>query len=183
MKEIWKDIEGYENFYQVSNHGKVKSLDRTITNKLGVNQKLKGKELRRTPNNKGYYTVCLCVKSKLKTFLVSRFVAKAFVSNPKSFKVVDHIDDNPKNNNYKNLRWCTQSFNIQKSHDLGRSPAVCGEAHRSAKLNDMKVLTILTLLKNGKTVTELAEEYGVTYSSIAGIKNGLYWKHVTKGLL
>tara|TARA_R110000851_G_scaffold298994_5_gene454801 strand:+ start:39 stop:590 length:552 start_codon:yes stop_codon:yes gene_type:complete len=183
MEEIWKDIENYEGFYQVSNLGKVRSLDRSVTGKDGIIQKLKGRNLKGAFNNKGYPTCCLCRNAILKTVLISRLVAKSFVDNPNMLPVVDHIDDKPKNNNYKNLRWCTQSFNIQKSHDLGRSPAVCGEAHRSAKLNDMKVLTILTLLKNGKTVTELAKEYGVTYSSIAGIKNGLYWKHVTKGLL
>ena len=107
MEEFWKDIQGYEGKYQVSNLGNVKSL----------NYKNSGKEriLKYGINTKGYLNVCLCYlrKNKLsKTFAVHRLVAQAFIENPGNLPQVNHIDENIRNNCVSNLEWCTAEYNI-----------------------------------------------------------------------
>ena len=114
--EIWKDIiierngevYDYTGLYQVSNYGRVKSLDRL--NASG--HRLKGKVLKPKINNKGYLNVSLCKNGKVKIFLVHRLVATAFIPNPDNLPVANHLDENPSNCNVDNIEWCTQKHNI-----------------------------------------------------------------------
>lgn len=102
MEEIWKDIEGYEGLYQVSNLGNVKSLgnDRTRKDKI-----LK-------PGGKKYLQVVLTKNKETRMFLVHRLVANAFIQNPNNLPDVNHIDENPKNNTFENLEFCDRKYNI-----------------------------------------------------------------------
>lgn len=100
--EIWKDIEGYEGLYQVSNSGKVKSLQRilykpTAKYKTTVN----GRILRHGYNRKGYPVVGLSKNNKLKTFPIHRLVAKSFLGM--TTENVNHLDFDKTNNNISNL--------------------------------------------------------------------------------
>lgn len=101
MEEEWKDIEGYENRYQVSNLGRVKSLKSNIIMKQNLNKKY------------NRYSIMLWKNGKSKRFWVARLVAKAFVFNPNSdiFTQVNHKDENKTNNNSDNLEWCTVAYN------------------------------------------------------------------------
>lgn len=103
MKEIWKDIEGYEGCYQVSNFGNVKSLNYMHTGKEQI-LKLKTKK-------SGYLQVNLCKDGKIKTYTIHRLVAKAFVENPDNLPQVNHIDEDKTNNRFDNLEWCDQKYN------------------------------------------------------------------------
>ena len=118
--EIWKDIKfidtdgkeyDYSSIYQVSNLGRVRSLDRINSN----GRKLKGKIMERKPNKDGYMKVGLSKNGKVKTFQVHRLVAIAFIPNPNNYPVVNHRDENPSNCNVDNLEWCTQEYNVQYS--------------------------------------------------------------------
>lgn len=108
--EIWKDIEGYEGKYQVSNLGNVRSL-------RFRNQNF-SKDLTQKTNNKGYKVVNLTDNSKNKPALVHRLVAMAFIDNPNNFPVVNHKDENPQNNHVDNLEWCTYSYNTIYSMNI-----------------------------------------------------------------
>ena len=113
MKEIWKDIEGYEGLYQVSNLGYVRSLDKikeVINNNKKYLKTIKGKELKCSFHD-GYRTVGLIKDGKVKTTYIHRLVATAFVKNPNNYNVVNHIDEDKSNNYYKNLEWCTYQYN------------------------------------------------------------------------
>lgn len=112
MSEIWKDITGYENLYMVSSAGRIKSVDRYVKNRNGVALK-KGKILAPAKIDKTQYLkVSLWKNNKQKTFLVHRLVAEAFLEKNSEKTQVNHIDENPQNNNVENLEWCTPSYNV-----------------------------------------------------------------------
>lgn len=126
MVEEWRDIAGYEGLYQVSNLGRVRSLER----KNCVGKRIRERVLGTYYDTKGYAFVHLFKtiqegKSKKRTVRVHRLVADAFIPNLESKPEIDHIDGNTKNNRSDNLRWCTRSENI-------RNP-ICTERQRKAQ--------------------------------------------------
>ena len=106
MEEVWKDIEGYEGLYQVSNLGRVKSLSRIDS----LGRKYKEKMLRQS-NSRGYLHICLSKDNNRKGYQTHRLVAQAFVSNPKNKPQVNHIDEDKTNNQANNLNWMTSKEN------------------------------------------------------------------------
>ena len=121
MEEIWKDIEGYEGTYQVSNLGRVRSLDRYVP--FGTNssrlRKIPGKVLKQQPHNEGYWVAQLSKDSKLSLYLVHRLVATAFIPNPMNKEMVNHKDGNKQNNNADNLEWATRQENEDHAFRTG----------------------------------------------------------------
>ena len=105
-KEIWKPVKGYENYYEVSNMGNVRSLDRIIIKKNGVLYKRKGKMLKPQQNQTNkFLQVMLFLHCSIKLHYVHRLVANAFIDNPNNFKTVTHLDGNPTNNKASNLNF------------------------------------------------------------------------------
>lgn len=109
----WKPVKGYEDLYEVSDNGDIRSKDREIKTKIKhVDSRLiKGKILKQATKRNGYKTVDLCKNGKVTTTLVHRIVAEAFVENPDGKYFVNHIDSNRTNNCVKNLEWVTSSEN------------------------------------------------------------------------
>lgn len=107
MDEIWKDIEGYEGRYQISNYGRVKSFVRT--------------ERLLNPRNRGngYPSVHLSKDGEAKEYFVHRLVAEAFLPNPNNYPIVNHIDSNKANSNVNNLEWTTEKGNMQHASKQG----------------------------------------------------------------
>ena len=103
IEEIWKDIKDYEGLYQVSNWGRVKSLNYRHTGKEMVLQLNKTKY--------GYLLVCLYKDGKCKYFSVHRLVAEAFIPNPLNLPCVNHINENKQDNLVTNLEYCTTAYN------------------------------------------------------------------------
>lgn len=99
MKEVWKDIKGYEGLYQISNLGRVKSLR--------SNQFLSGGN-----NGNGYQFVFLCNKKVNKRFYIHRLVALHFIPTKNNKLQVNHKDGNKSNNCVENLEWCTNKENL-----------------------------------------------------------------------
>lgn len=100
--EEWKDVEGYEGKYQISNECRVKSLN--------YHQQKIEKILKIYTNNKGYKYVVLNDKGS-KTHFIHRLIAKAFIPNPNNLPCINHKDENPTNNSIENLEWCTYEYN------------------------------------------------------------------------
>lgn len=103
--EIWKDIEGYNGDYQISNKGRVKSLK----NKNPLIMSL----IQQTTSN--YYCIGLCKDNHKKKYSVDRLVAEAFIPNPNNYSEINHINKDTLDNRVENLEWCTHSQNVQHS--------------------------------------------------------------------
>ena len=154
MKGIWKDIEGYEGLYQVSNMGRVRSLTRNNI------------ILKKTITNRGYERVPLYKNKKSKLFRVHRLVANAFIPNPDNLPQVNHKDENKLNNCVDNLEWCTQEYNqnygtisIRKSQKLLN--------HK----NESKIVLQYTLdgtfVKEWKSIKDVQRNLGFDHANIS----------------
>lgn len=125
MNEVWKDIKGYEGFYQVSNLGRVRSVDRLVhTEANGIKIRLSKGKILNAGKKDWYRTVGLSKYGVRKSFTVHRLVAEAFLPNPYNYPVVNHKDENKTNNfvfvnqdgsidpEKSNIEWCTQKHNM-----------------------------------------------------------------------
>lgn len=116
--EIWKPIKNYEGLYEVSNLGRVKSVDRVVIDSH-CTRIMKGKILVPTKINgkQPYCYVSLSKDGKPRKTFVHRLVAKTFLDNPMKKEQVNHIDGNVLNNEVSNLEWCTNAENTQHAYD------------------------------------------------------------------
>ena len=111
-KEIWKDIPDFEGLYQVSNFGRIKSLERKeFMARNNCYRVRKERILKADITKKGYERVLLYKNGKSKKIFVHRLVAIAFINNPNNHPIINHIDEVPLNNHVSNLEWCTHSYN------------------------------------------------------------------------
>ena len=115
MDEVWKPVKGYEGLYEVSNMGRVKSLERTVWDNRGCYRTVPEKILRGRKNNCDYLQVHLYRDGKAKWHSIHRLVAQAFLENPQNLPEVNHIDEVRDNNIASNLEWCSRLYNIEYS--------------------------------------------------------------------
>ena len=102
IKEYWKPVVGYEGLYMVSNWGRIKSMNYNHSGKERImKQKIQG----------GCYSVNLSKNGIIKTYLVHRLVAEAFIPNLNNYKEVNHKDEDKTNNSVDNLEWCDRGYN------------------------------------------------------------------------
>jgi hypothetical protein len=171
--EIWKKIDGFEN-YEVSNYGRVKRNECIIIYSNGIITKYKEKYLT-LENIKYYKRVTLCCNNKTKRFLIHRLIATIFIPNPENKPCVNHIDGNKSNNNISNLEWCTYSENERHSYDI------LGKINANRKLSDDAVKDILKNCIKGKdssnkrNVKFFMDKYNVSQSTILNILNKKYY--------
>ena len=154
MKEIWKPIRNHENFYLVSNLGRVKRLSTTFKRKDGKNYKRPEKILKPYKNKKGYLMVDL--DNNCKGQIIHRLVAEAFIPNPDNKPQVNHIDGNKENNALTNLREVSQSENMKNAYandHKGQCPIqqVDGDGN---------------IVATYKTIQEAADIVGVTHAAV-----------------
>lgn len=126
-EEIWKDVEGFNGRYQISNIGRVKSILKTRT-------KIRVPRIHST----GYFCLNLTLNYKWKSIVIHRLVAQAFIPNPENKPQVNHIDGNKLNNCVSNLEWVTRLENVRHSWDTGLSKPSCigrfNELHPMSKV-------------------------------------------------
>lgn len=175
--EIWKDIVGYEGLYQISNFGRIKSVERVVIKKNDRKNYVKETVLRFGINTSGYYIVSLYKNAKPKTHRVHRIFATEFLPNYENKPNINHIDGDKLNNNLHNLEWVTQKENIQKAFETGLVNNT-GVNNGQCVLNENKVLKIKKLLSAGETQSSIAKKYNVTRSCILKINLNKTWKHV-----
>lgn len=170
--EIWKDLPGSEGTYQVSNLGRIKSLEREVRRGQNIIMRLPEKVLS-TRKHVGYENITLRIDGKTKVCSVHRLVAKTFLQNPNNYKAVNHIDGNKLNNNLSNLEWCSYSQNMKHAYKTGLKVAKNG-----AKLSAAQVAEIRTLcVSSNLTLKQIGERFGVSKAAISKIKNRKSWNN------
>jgi hypothetical protein len=137
-QEVWKDIPGYEGYYQVSNFGRVKSLPRKVYNRGGFHVS-KEKILKQQLRKDRYYNIHLLKEGVKKIFFVHRLVALAFIPNPNNYPDINHKDENPANNCVNNLEWCTEKYNMNYGTAIERRKASFAMNESFKKANATKV--------------------------------------------
>ena len=176
IKEEWKDVEGYEGFYQISNLGRIKSLG-------GWCGTAKRKERIRSTSltHDGYEKVRLNYQGKDKTKRIHRLVAEAFIPNPENKDTVNHIDGNKRNNSVSNLEWVDRSEQMIHAYKMGLKKSRIGSHNSNAKLTDEEVREIrksyIPYSKEFGTVA-LANKYGVTNRVIGLIVKNKAYKNI-----
>lgn len=178
MREIWKDVPSFEGYYQASNLGRIRTVDRIGPTCYGATRKLKGRVVAVNGGKRGYLRVS---SHKYGVMFAHRLVAMAWVPNPHGLPVINHIDGNKSNNIPSNLEWCTQPDNVRHGFRTGLTPIKIlqkGDKSIAAKLTEEKVALIKRRIINGERAVDLAKEYWVGPSTIAELKAGRSWGHV-----
>lgn len=165
MVEEWKDISGYEGYYQVSNLGNVKSLDRTILQNNGVTINPKGKQLKQHLNHKGYPEVNLTRGGKAKGFRIHRLVAIAFIPNTDNKPEVNHINCIKTDNSVDNLEWVTGVENIRHAFQNGLIDRT--KMDIKTKLEVEKYCLSGELIETYESVAEAARKNNICHASVS----------------
>lgn len=111
MKEEWKSIDETNGFYEISNFGNVRTIDRYVRVCGNGKRLLKGQKYKPVVCSNGYLELQANVYGKRHIFMIHRLVAKYFIPNPYDYPEVNHKDENPQNNHVDNLEWCTPKYN------------------------------------------------------------------------
>lgn len=168
MKEIWKDIKGYEGLYQISNLGKIKNIKRKKIRKCNL-------------NDKGYYVLMLSKYLIKKTYRLHRLIAVNFIKNIFDKPCINHKDGNKLNNNINNLEWCTYSENMKHAYKIRlRFPTPPnGENSSLSRLKNKDIKKIRYLrIKYRKKHKELAKQFNTSFGNISLICRNKTWKHI-----
>lgn len=159
--ETWKPVVGFEGLYEVSDHGRVKTVK---TDRI--------KRPTQSPKD-GRLSVLLWIENKCKMLKVHRLVLFAFVGPPPEKHECCHGDGNPQNNLIGNLRWDTASANQADRVKHGTSNR--GERCANAKLTEEQIKAIR---EDPRLQREIAEDYGIRAGHVSRIKSGVRWGHV-----
>jgi hypothetical protein len=180
MKEIWKDIKGFEGKYQISNIGRVKSIRISPKNKKG------NLIMKTNKDSRGYNCIGLWKDFDNKLKKQNRpykLVAIHFLENPNNYKCVNHKDGNKLNDNVNNLEWCSHSQNIKHAWDnnltRGNTGKIC-KKHKGKKDKRTKLVKddILYILKSKNTIKNLSIKFNVSFVTIYLIKKRKLWRDI-----
>ena len=171
--ELWKDIKGYEGLYKVSSLGRVKRLNRIVTEHTGNIRHLKEKILKGGKYPNGYKFICLRKNNENKNVMIHRLVAQSFISNSNNKLCVNHIDGNKSNNSVENLEWCTHSENLKHAVNIGLIENQC------KIMRKVKVITPYNEIINFTDMKECCSFFGFKKGWLQNRirKHGLIFKY------
>ena len=171
MKEQWKDIKGYEGKYQISNLGRVKSLD--------YHRSGKEKEIIPVLKKTGYYQVNLYLNGRYKTKRIHRLVAEAFVDNENNCSIVNHIDGDKTNNCASNLEWTTVQYNTwHATHIIKTNVSSLYLATEASKKPCSIINTETNDVLHFGSRKEAEDYFGCEFRSIVGSRQKKIYKHL-----
>lgn len=161
--EIWKDIKDYENYYEVSNLGNIRSKNHYSV--LGQKRFYKSKEIKTIIDN-GYFRVSLYIGTKKNTLRLHRIIAIAFINNIENKPQVNHINGIKTDNRVENLEWCTSSENVTHAYKNNLI---------KTKLSKKDVIDIFN---DNNSQRLIAKKYNVSQGIISRIKNKKVYKYL-----
>lgn len=177
--ETWKNVPGYEGYYEVSDLGRIRSVDRIVlvnSNGRTFERKLKGRILKQAFDGRGFYLQSnLARDGETKMVLVHRVVALAFLDNPNNLPEVNHKDEDKTNNYASNLEWCSHKYN----NNYGtKKSAGKGEGNSQNKFSEEIIKEIKRLYKPRDPNfgnKALSKKYGISCPHISSIVHGKRW--------
>lgn len=175
--EQWKAIEGYEGIFEVSDYGRVRSLDRLSAN----GRQLKGKMMsvsRKGKKENEYMQVGLMKEKKQRTHNLHRLVAIAFIPNPENKPEVNHLDGDKTNNHVSNLSWVTRKEQMEHASETGLM--LVGGMSQNSKLTDVEAKYIREVYVEGHlefSAKALSEKFSISTRTITAIANGTARPH------
>jgi hypothetical protein len=174
-REIWKEIDGTEGYYQISSLGRARSVDRSFVDARGRKRRFAGALLVITDDGNGYQKFGTNIRGVKGNKSVHVEVLRAFVGEKPAGTECCHKNGNRKDNRLKNLRWGTHASNTldKKAHGT----ILQGEENPCSKLTEEQVLSIL---RSDESHAELAKRYSVSDVLIGKIRNGESWVHVPR---
>jgi hypothetical protein len=174
MKEIWKPVPEWENLYEVSNLGNLRSVSRTIRNRY-----YEGQLLKLISGKSGYMYASLKDRSNDRQCLAlaHRLIAKVFIPNPDNKPQVNHIDGNKSNIGTTNLEWCTVSENAIHAFKTGLRRGKRGTESHLALLDEQAV-RFIKINEYNLPQKILSQIVGISESQVHRIINNKRWKHV-----
>lgn len=173
-QEVWLPIPGYDDWYEVSNLGRVRSY-----HKFGWGRRIYPEIIKLYTTKRGYVQVSLTKDKVSRQKDVHRLVAYAFLGNPGAGMQIDHKNGDKTDNRAINLEWVTPQENTRRSLELGLKPT--GERHGMSKLTQQEVDAIRLLYATGKySHRKLGEFFGITHSSAGKIIRNEAWRKSCK---
>ncbi len=159
--EIWKDIDGYEGYYKVSNKGNIFSVER-----IARGRKWGGRTLQSSYHKHGYLHIALRKNGIKKNKLVHRLVAEAFLPNPNNFLEVNHLDEIKDNNELSNLEWCDTMYNVNYGTRNKRAGRKLSKKVKAVNIETGENLTFNSTLE--------AESKGFSHGNVSQACRGIY---------
>lgn len=167
IMEVWKPVVGFEDYYEVSNLGRIRSLDREIYSEKGSFMRFyRGRILKLTDKGNGYLVVNLGRGNRRH---VHRVVAEAFLPNNFNLPYINHKDENPKNNEVSNLEWCTAKYNSNYGTAIERQSKKVSKPVRATNIKSGEVIEFESM--------KAAHRMGFDESTIAQCCRGVYIQH------
>lgn len=183
MNEIWKDVVGFENKYEVSNLGKVKKKQTIKKHCLGGDSISKERILKPNKHREGYLYAQLIIDGKLIPIGIHRLVAIAFIPNPNNLPQINHKDENKENNCVDNLEWCDKNYNNnygtrnKKISDANKGRKPSKEAIEKHKKKIVQMDLEGNVIKVWDSIKDAIDEGGFNAGGIGGCLKGKLNKH------
>lgn len=173
--EEWRPVVGWEGFYEVSNYGRFRSLDRVSSN----GRRHTGRMIGTRPVN-GYLHACLCRPGQQSQYLAHRLVAAAFIGQCPPGHTVNHRDGDKQNNHISNLEYMTPSQQMRHARAVCGYVSVRGKQHPSTTLSDGKVMLLREMYRSGVyTQQDLDAIFGISQTAVGRILDRTNWKHIS----
>lgn len=163
IMESYINMESYDNKYQISNLGNVKSLKR------------QEKIMKSSLDGCGYLRVSLYKNGKYYTHNIHRLIAIHFIPNPENHSSVNHINGNKLDNRVENLEWISHKDNILHAWNTGLCKPLTGKNNGMTKLTESDILAIRS---DNRPASQIAKDYNIHECSVSGIKTRRTWKHI-----
>lgn len=178
--EDWRDVQGYEDAYQVSSLGRARTKTRLVSCHKKHLRTIKGKMLKPIAKQTGYIQLGLSKNGKIECGLMHRLVAQAFIPNPENKPQVNHIDGNPANNHVSNLEWCTVSENgLHAYRTLGVIAWHKGNLGADTPTAKPVIQMAMdgTVIKRWECASDAVREFGFDSGCISRVAHGLASRH------